>query len=155
IQLLLEIAPSVRRIGYIYDKRHPDNAKTLLEVQRVAEARGLTVIPASVSTQEEMPSAFETIVAARADALMSVPSFLTAELREETVGFARQHRLPPAFATRTQVEVGGLFSYTTDLMRQYAEPASYVDKILRGARPADIPVAQPSRLELLINLRTA
>jgi ABC-type uncharacterized transport system substrate-binding protein len=111
--------------------------------------------PVEVRAAEEFEAAGRAVVGQRAQALIVVPALLFTEQRHRLAELAVQHRLPTMWYRREQVEAGGLMSYGTNFSAMYRRAATYVDKILKGAKPADLPVEQPMKLELVINLKTA
>jgi putative ABC transport system substrate-binding protein len=108
-----------------------------------------------VSHASELDHAFAVITRARADALIVLPDPLVFGLRQRSVEWAARSRLPVIYFTREFVEAGGLMTYGPDLASRHRHAATYVDKILKGAKPADLPVEQPTTFELVINLKTA
>jgi putative ABC transport system substrate-binding protein len=137
---------------------HPDNPYSALafgELERAAGPLGIRLIAVRVAKPQDLDTAFAATAAALPDALL-VPAYLVlvAE-RERIVGFAAEKRLPTVYSQDEFVEAGGLASYGIDLPRLAARAAVYIDKILKGARPAELPVEQPTVFRLTINLKTA
>jgi len=154
-QLLLEVVPSARRIAYLTDPRHPAEPHTTQQVRAAAEARGLTMIYTPATTREEIRRAFATALAEKADGLMVDQNSLNFAHRDDIIALAKQHRLPAVYGLETFVRAGGLLSYGTDGRGNARQMASYVDKVLRGTRPADLPVAEPTEFYLTVNLGAA
>src|SRR5262249_41428545 len=108
-----------------------------------------------VRERNELESALSTIVSARADALLVMAAPLFVAHRAQLIEFAAKNRIPAMFFTREFVEAGGLMAYGASLREQFRRAATYVDKLLKGAKPADLAVEQPTKFELVINLKTA
>ena len=132
---------------------------TMRDLLKEAEAAARTLRVqlrfAEIRRPEELNSAFSTIVRERPDALLVFPSTMLFNERARIVALAAKHRLPSVFNNRQAVELGGLMSYGTSIPELLRRTGIYIDKILKGARPADLPVEQPTKFELLINLTTA
>jgi putative ABC transport system substrate-binding protein len=124
-------------------------------VQAAAGRLGLTVERLAVDSADDFDAALTTIVKQQPDALLVVPNNTAYAFLPRLVEFAASKRLPTMYPFREAVEAGGLVAYTTLLPELFRRVAGYADKILRGAKPADIPVEQPTRFELVINLKTA
>jgi len=150
LELLKEIAPRIKRVAYL------GPWTTATEIVRKDAARlGLTLIVAEIERVEQWDEALAAVSREHADALL-VSGFAAArEHAPRVVAFAAQHRLPAAYAFPESVEAGGLVSYSIDFLDLNRRAAVYVDRILRGAKPADLPVEQPTRFELNLNLKTA
>ena len=158
LQLLREIAPQATHIAVL---QHPGvyseatMRNMLAHIEEAARATGLTLQIADVKGPNDFDSAFESIVAARADALIVLPSPMFYINYPRLVDLAARHRLPTMYVFREAVEGGGLMSYGPDIPDLARRAGKYVAKILRGARPSDLPVEQPVKFEFVINLRTA
>ena len=155
LELLKETLPKLIRVAYIWDPRSP--ALTLIhkEMQAAAQALGLKLQSLEVRNHGELAKAFESAVSERAGALI-VPAPMFGPYRKELAELAEKKKLPLIFDTRTSVEeAGGLMSYGPDFHDMWRRAATYVDKILKGTKPADLPVEQPTKFELVINLKTA
>jgi len=153
LELLKEAVPGVSRVAVMttrlvwgYAGRH---------VQDAARALGITVFYAEADRPEQFAEAFSTIVRERADALLAAESTLNFVHQRRIVEFAATRRLPAMYAARQSVEAGGLIAYGVDGVDLYRRAAVYVDKILKGAKPADLPVEQPTKFELVVNRATA
>ena len=152
VELLREILPKISRVAILWD----GTAQTRISVQEleaVARALGIVVHPLSVRGPGDFARAFSETGGERA-MIVVASSFMFTE-RKRIADLALKHRLPTAVGAREYVEVGGLFSYAVNFLDQFRRAAAYVDRILRGARPADLPVEQPTTFELVINLKTA
>ena len=157
LELFKEAVPKVVRVAVLYDPATPDSVHDVKEVLPVAAgALGLTLRSWEVRAAEDFDKVFAAITKWRPDGLY-VPrrSPLMRANEKRIVGFALTSRLPSAYGSRIFVDAGGLMSYGTDPADSYRRVAIYVDKILKGAKPADLPVEQPTKFELVINLKTA
>ena len=154
LELLKEAVPKVARVAVLYDPATP-SALELKEAQRAARALGLTVQPWEVRAADD----FERVFAAQSkeppDGLYVIGGVLMRNNEKRTVGLALKSRLPSVYYGREAVDAGGLMSYGADRAESYRRVAYYVDRILKGAKPGDLPVEQPSKFELAINLKTA
>jgi putative ABC transport system substrate-binding protein len=124
-------------------------------VKAAAESLGLSVQGVEVRASEEFEAAFDTLVKARAQAVLVIPDSLFGANAKKLAPVVVKSKLPSMFGTRTNVDDGGLMSYGPDLNNLNRQAAIYVDKILKGAKPADLPVQQPTAFQLVINLKTA
>jgi len=153
VELLRDIVPGLRGLGILFNA---DNIATLLESHDVDEAArtfGLEVIPLKIRRVEDIAPALETLQGpARSLYVAADPLVNSNALRINTLALVK--RLPTMYADRAQLEAGGMISYGVDRAELYRRGADYVDKILRGAKPGDIPVQQPTKLDLVINLVT-
>jgi putative tryptophan/tyrosine transport system substrate-binding protein len=140
----------------LWSSTNPNNAARIKDMQAAAQTLRLTVDPlVDVGDSQQFEKGFGAIVAARAEALIMVSDRALLTHRARIVDFAVKHRLPALFPYREFVEAGGLVSYAPSYLAMFRRTAAYVDKILRGAKPADLPVEQPTKFELVINLKTA
>ena len=154
-ELLKEVAPATKRVGVLRDPANPAGIGQWAIIQAAATAGGMEVTPLAVTD----PGAIERGVAAFARAPnggLVVPASGGATLnREAIIASAARHRLPTVYCYRHFVAAGGLIAYGPDLLSQYRRAAGYVDRILKGENPADLPVQAPTRYELVVNLKTA
>jgi putative ABC transport system substrate-binding protein len=155
LELLKEAAPRVSRVAILANPAHPGEQRELGETEKTARAVGTAVQYHHVRTTPDFHAAFDAIVRDNANALLVFPDFATLVHRRQMAEFATKHRLPSVFGWREYVEAGGLMSYGPDRLETAKRLAVYVDKILKGAKPADLPVEQPTKFELVINLKTA
>ena len=155
LALLKEIVPRLSRVSVLWNSVNPDNASQLREAEAAANALGVQLLPIGVRSSNEFDKAFSVINNARADVLYTLGDSLFANNRKRIVDFAAKNQLASMFSTRQAVEAGGLVSYGTDFVDLFRRAAIYVDKILKGAKPADLPIEQPTKFELVINLKTA
>jgi putative ABC transport system substrate-binding protein len=157
LELFTEAVPKVARVAVLYDPATLDSVHDVKEVlPAAASALGLTVRSWEVRAAEDFDEVFAAISKWRPDGLYVPrrgPLMRTNENR--IVGFAFKSRLPSAYSGRVSVDAGGLMSYGTDPSDSYRRVAIYIDKILKGAKPADLPIEQPTKFELAINLKTA
>jgi len=157
LELLKEAVPKLARVAVLYDPAAPTNVVDVKEDLPVAaRALGLTVQPWEVRDADGFGRVFAALNKQRPDGLYVLPAGpLMRTNQKRTVGFALKSRLPSMYGNRDGVDAGGLMSYGADLAASYGRVAYYVDRILKGAKPADLPVEQPTKFELVINLKTA
>ena len=155
LEFLREIVPSLRRLAILANPGNPAVLLDVVETQAAARKLGLEVTTSEVRRAEDITPAFDALVEAHADALYvcTDPLLNTYRVRVNTLALAA--RLPTIHGLREYVEAGGLMSYGPNLPDLLRRAADFVDKILRGAKPADIPVEQPTKFDLVINLTTA
>jgi putative ABC transport system substrate-binding protein len=151
LELIPELVPAARRVGVLGNARDPFVAPFVEEIQQAAPKVRLEVRRIIVRSSDELDGAFATLARERVDAAM-IQGSLSDKL---TVGLALKYRLPSLSTQKSAVRAGILMSYSASLAERGHEIARYVDKILRGAKPADLPVQQPTRYEMAVNLRTA
>jgi putative tryptophan/tyrosine transport system substrate-binding protein len=156
LELLKEAVPKVARVAVLYDAATPGIVLDVKEVLPVAaRALGLTIQPWEVRDVDSFDKVFAAIGKQRTDGLSVAPGRLMDANQKRIVGFALKNRLPSMWNNRRDVEAGGLMSYGADEAESYRRVAYFVDRILKGAKPADLPVEQPTKFELVINLKTA
>jgi putative tryptophan/tyrosine transport system substrate-binding protein len=154
--LLHDVVPKAVRIAVLVNPANAPTAEaTLRDLSAAAPALGLQIEIVNASTGREIEAAFASLVRARADALFIAPDALFGSRRVQLATLAARHALPTACSVREQVEAGGLMSYGTDLVGMFRQTGVYTGRILKGAKPADLPVLQSTRFELVINLQTA
>jgi putative tryptophan/tyrosine transport system substrate-binding protein len=156
MQLLKDAFPNLSRVAVMWNSANPVVFEFYQQARAAAAALGLNLQPVTeVRRVDDFKGAFSTIATAKPDALVVlVDRFLLAH-RMEIVSFAAVSRLPVAYPYRSYVEAGGLMSYAANDLEQFRRTAIYVDKIIRGAKPADLPVEEPTKFDLVINLTTA
>ena len=156
LELLKEAVPKLARVAVLYD---PANPPSVLEVKEVlpvaARALGLTIRSWEVRAADDFEKVFAALNKERPDGLYVLGGPLMNANRKRIVGFALKSRLPSMYSNREAVDAGGLMYYGADLADSYRRVAYYVDRILKGAKPADLPVEQPTKFEFVINLKTA
>jgi putative ABC transport system substrate-binding protein len=155
LELLRDVVPGLRRLAIMANVGNPASVLDMGEAQATARTLGLEVITSEIRRAEDIAPAFEALKGDRADALYLSPDQLMNTNRTRINILAVGARLPTMSGSREYVEAGGLMSYGTNLPDQFRRAADYVDKILRGTKPGDIPVEQPTKFELVINLTTA
>ena len=155
LELLKEILPKLARIAVVGNSSDPGSAQALEETELAAVAIGVMLQYLDVRDAKDIENAFREASKARADALLLLPSFVFNSYRTEIAAIAVKSRLPAMSYQKEFVEEGGLVSYGTSFTDLFRRAATYVDKILKGAKPADVPVEQPTKFELVINLKTA
>lgn len=156
IELLKEIIPKLSRVAVFGTSTRSDNAQSLREVELGANALTVKLQYVDVLSPKDIESAFRAASKARADAvLMMLASAVAASYRAEIVKLAAKNRIPVMYRLREDVEAGGLMYYGVNIVDLDRRAATYVDKILKGANPADLPVEQPKTFEFIINLKAA
>src|SRR5215468_10771233 len=153
LELFKEAVPALSRIAVIFNPATPSHGPSLKAVE--AAKLGLRIQPVPVRSATEYESAFSSIVRERADGLLVLATPLFISGAKQLADFAISLKLPSLFGPSQSVQAGGLMSYSPDRADQWRRTAVYVDKILKGAKPADLPVQQPIKFELVINLKTA
>jgi putative tryptophan/tyrosine transport system substrate-binding protein len=156
LELLKEAVPKVARVAVLYD---PSNTSSVREVKEdlpvAARALRLTIQPWEVRAADDFERVFAALNKERPDGLYVSPGPVINVNQKRTVAFALRSRLPAMYSNRDAVDAGGLMYYGADLAESYRRVAYFVNKILKGAKPADLPVEQPTKFELIINLKTA
>jgi putative tryptophan/tyrosine transport system substrate-binding protein len=154
LEILKEVAPSITRIAVIYNPEQSPQLGMLRNIETLAPSFSLDVVSMQVRQQvEQAIGAFAQ--EGSGGGLVVLPNPVADSIRDVIIGAARQHKLPAIYAFRYFVVDGGLMSYGIDTAEQFKQAASYVDQILRGAKPADLPIQQPTKFELVVNLKTA
>jgi len=153
LQLLKEALPRLTRIVFL---RHAEASATILaEAEAAARGLGLYARTINVRREEELEAAFEIARKERVGAVHVLPSPYLGAIRRSVIALAARHRLPAFYELRAYVEDGGLMSYGPSIADLYGRSATYVDRILKGAQPAEMPIERPAHFELVINLKTA
>ena len=156
LELLKEAVPKVARVAVLYDPAAPGTTPEVKEVLPVAaRALKLNIQTWEIRAADDFERVFAALNKQRPDGLSVSRGPLMDTNQKRTIGFALKSRLPSVYGSRGAVEAGGLMYYGADVTESYRRVAYYVDRILRGARPADLPVEQPAKFELVINLKTA
>ena len=156
LELLRELVPGVSRVGVLVNPANPATSEaTLRDVELAARALGLQIIVLNASTSREINAAFTTFVGERPDALFVGTDPFFTNRRIQLVQLAARHSVPAAYTGRLFAELGGLMSYGSDILDAYRQVGAYVGRILKGAKPVDLPVEQSSKFELVINHETA
>jgi ABC-type uncharacterized transport system substrate-binding protein len=155
LELLKELLPRLARVAVLWNAANPYSANVFKETQAAGRVLGVQVQSLGVRHPEDLDGAFEAARQQHPDALVSVEDPFTGSYRKRITDFAIASHLPSLHGLREDVDAGGLVSYGANLAELARRAAGYVDKILKGAKPADLPVQQPTRFELVINLKTA
>jgi ABC-type uncharacterized transport system substrate-binding protein len=155
LQTLKELAPDIKRTGVIANPKNPNTALYLRAIEPAAAALGLQLSVSPVSDAAEIERAIETFARMPEGSLLVMPDPLTISNRDLIVALTARHRLPAAYPYRLFAASGGLLSYGIDRVDLYRRAAAYVDRVLKGAKAGDLPIQQPTKFELVINLKTA
>lgn len=155
LELLRAAVPRLARVAVLVNPGNAVNANALKRVQAAAQASGVKVLPLQASTESQIEAAFAAVKQERAEALVVLTDPFLRSQGRQIAELAMQQRLPTMFPIRDPVELGGLMSYGQNIADQYYRAATYVDKILKGAKPGDLPVEQPTKFDHVINLKTA
>ena len=155
LEVLRECVPGLRRVAVLANLRNPSSAAAARETEAAGRAMGLEIQVADARLPEQYPEAFASITRGGARAVFVTTDPVLSSNRERIIQLASRHRLPAMYEWREIVEAGGLLAYGPSLAEVNTRLAGYVDRILKGAKPADLPVERPTRFELAVNLRTA
>jgi putative ABC transport system substrate-binding protein len=155
LELLKEAVPHASRVAILWNPVNPVSSHYVTVLRDAGEKLGVMLQPQAVSDPDQFDDAFSTIVAQRAQALVVVVDPLTVRYRERLVELAMRNRMPAMYGFREFVDAGGLIAYGVNVPYLCRRAAAYVNKIIKGAKPAELPVEQPTRFELVINLKTA
>jgi len=155
LELLSELVPQAKVIALLVNPMGPQTERIVRQAEETAVAKGLQFPVLNASTESEIEAAFATLIQLHAGGLVSGSDPFFTSRREQIVALAARHRVPAIYQWREFTASGGLISYGPSLSTAYREVGIYVGKILKGARPADLPVQQPTRFELVVNLKTA
>jgi putative ABC transport system substrate-binding protein len=155
IQLLKDLLPTMSRLAVVYNPNRPTIGTNIKEVETAARRFGLDIRLIPLDSPDTLRIAFDQVVAARPEALMTLPDGMLWTQARPIGALTLGSRLPAIFPERDFVEAGGLMAYGPSLAAHFHRAAAYVDKILKGAKPSDLPVEQPTKFELILNLRSA
>jgi putative ABC transport system substrate-binding protein len=155
LQLLKEAAPKVSLVAVLYNSRFPATVLGMKDAQAAAPALGLKVLPMEVKTPDELGESFATMIKLGVDSFLTFGDPFVASQQGLIVNRAEKLRLPAIHNLPELAQAGGLMSYGASIPTMYRRAATYVDKILKGAKPGDLPVEQPTKFELIINMKTA
>jgi len=153
--LLREVVPKVSRVAVLWNPANPANAHQLREAEVAASALGVRLQPLEAQRPSEIDRAFAAMTRERMGALLVLLDSMLLVQRERIADLAAKNRLPTVYGLRWHAEAGGLMAYGANLLDMVRRIAGFVDRILKGAKPADLPVEQPTNFELVINLKTA
>jgi len=155
LELLKEIAPGISRVSFIFNPVQAPQVVILRAIETAARSAGVLLTPVAVSDAAEIERAVDAFAREANSGMIVAPNPVTITNRKRIIALAAQHRLPAVYPYRYFVEDGGLTSYGSDFAEQYRRAAGYVDRILRGEKPAELPVQAPTKYELIINMKTA
>jgi putative ABC transport system substrate-binding protein len=155
LSLLHELVPKAVRIAVLVNPANPASVSTLQDMPDAARAMGLQIQVLKASTRSEIEAAFASLMSDRAEALYVAGDVFFTSRRVQFTTLAAHHRIPTSYASREAVEAGGLMAYTADRADMYRQVGFYTGQILKGAKPADLPVLQSTKFEFVINLQTA
>jgi putative ABC transport system substrate-binding protein len=155
VELLREIAPNISRVALLMNPTNPNVEVEQTEAEVAAKKLGLEIVTLNARNANEIDSAFEQLLGARADAFITATDPILLDRREQIVSFSHRQRLPAVYYVRQFAAVGGLLSYGPSISWMYRQAGEYIGQILKGANPAEMPVLQPTEFELIINLETA
>ena len=155
LQVIRDCAPGVNRVAIVFDPANPSWAAYLRTIEAAAPAFSMRLVPVAIRDAAEIEANITEFAREPNGALVVLPSPQTIVHRQIIIAVAAQHRLPAIYPYRFFVTDGGLMSYGVNLPDLYKQAASYVDRLLKGAKPADLPVQAPTKFELVLNLKTA
>ncbi|HXV78876.1 MAG TPA: ABC transporter substrate-binding protein, partial [Candidatus Binatia bacterium] len=155
LELLREVVPEAKRVALLTNPANPNMPSIVSTTESAARALGVQLAVVEVRRPSELDRAFTTLTSASADAVVIAPDPFFNEQRQRIVGLASKYRLPTISGTESIVQAGGLMFYGTTTADNWRRTANYVDKILKGANPADLPVERPVKFEFIINLKAA
>jgi putative ABC transport system substrate-binding protein len=155
VELLKQIAPQVTRVAVVYDSANPESKEYLPVIEAAARSLGVQVSISEVRDAAEIERAIEEFAREPNGALIPLPGPLMGVRRDIIISLATRHRLPNVYAFRYYAIGGGLASYGTEIIDLYRRAPSYVDRILKGEKPGDLPVEQPTKFTLIINIKAA
>jgi putative ABC transport system substrate-binding protein len=155
LELLRDVVPNFAHVAVLWNPSNPFHTISLQHARDAAKVLHIKLLAVPVRTTEELGQGFAAILSERPDALLVLADRVFLHDRKSLMEFTLQHRLPGVYAYRELVEAGGLMSFGPDYADMHRRAATYVDKILKGAKPADLPVEQPTRFEFILNLKTA
>jgi ABC-type uncharacterized transport system substrate-binding protein len=155
LEILKETVPKLSRVALMWEPKNAGSAQTWKESQLPAKQLGLQLHSMEVSSADQFEGAFKEAIKARSAALAVTPMVLAANNRKEIVELATKSRLPAVYYRDSFVESGGLMSYGADLADHFRRAADFIEKILKGSKPADLPVEQPKKYEFIVNLKAA
>jgi putative ABC transport system substrate-binding protein len=155
LELLMTAVPRLSRVAVLINPAHRGHPARLKIIQAAALKTGMQVLPVDAPTPDGIERGFASMSRERAQAVIILGDSFFDQQERQITALALKHRLPSIFVVRDYVEAGGLMSYGQNLADNYRRAATYVDKILKGAKPGDLPIEQPTKFELVVNLKTA
>ena len=155
LELLNEVVPKLAQVTLLVNSTNPFHVGSARQAEEAAERLGVKLQVVDVRTADELGRAFDVVTRARPDALLMLADRVFLHNRAAIVAFAARDRLPAVYPYRELVEAGGLMSFGPNYADMHYRAATYVDKIIKGAKPGDLPIEMPAKFELIVNLRTA
>jgi putative ABC transport system substrate-binding protein len=155
LEILRELVPNISRVAFMVNPTNPRTRINARQMQTDARIAGMETVFVNASHERDFRAAFETLIQNRADALLVQGDVLFNDQRDRLVELAERYRVPASYGSRESVMVGGLTSYGPSIADVYRQMGIYLGRILKGTKPADLPVMQPTKFELVINLKTA
>jgi putative tryptophan/tyrosine transport system substrate-binding protein len=155
LQALKECAPSLTRVAVFFEAGNPSSVQYMTAMEAAASSLGVRLVPSPVQSEMEIEQAFASFATDPNGAIVAVPTAGVVRHRGQIIALAAKHRLPAMYPYRFFSAEGGLMSYGTDMASQFRQAALYIDRILKGEKPSDLPVQLPTKFELVINLKTA
>ena len=155
LELLMEVVPKLSRVALLWSPANPNTLRVVKDTEEVARSLRIELQTVEIKTPDDFDSAFRTTTKKRAQALMLAGGGFFGAHQKRIIELAAKNRLPASYPNSQFVETGGLLAYTEDRIYMFRRAAEYVDKILKGAKPADLPVERPKNWELVINLKAA
>jgi len=155
LELLKETLPGISQVGILWNSANPTATRVFTEMEEASLRLGVRIHPMGVRDPDELQKAFKVATRERVGGLFVIEEAVMASYRTRVLDLAAKHRLPTGSQYKEFAEAGGLLTYGPDLLDLFRRAATYVDKILKGAKPADLPVEQPTKFELIINLKAA
>ena len=155
VEIALDLMPGTSKVGILVDVDNPSNAGQLREVEAATGKSGVSALPVDVHTVDKIGVAIQTFVRERVSVVIVLAAARFLDARRRIASFALASRLPTVFTFREEVEDGGLISYGIELRQNYRRAAYFVDRILKGERPGDLPIEFPTKVELVVNATTA
>jgi putative ABC transport system substrate-binding protein len=153
--LLREVVPQIRRIAVLYNPGNPTISVSLKETEAAARTLAVQLQFLGIAGPDDVATAFRNVTTGRAEAILVIADQVFNLLAAQISALALSNRLPTMFSNRHLMDAGGLMAYSPDFFASYRRAATFVDKILKGARPGDLPIEEPTTFELVINLKTA
>jgi len=155
LELLREVVPQIRRIAVLYNPGNPMISVSLKETEAAARTLAVQLQFLGIAGPDDVATAFRNVTTGRAEAILVIADQVFNLLAAQISALALSNRLPTMFSNRHLMDAGGLMAYSPDFFASYRRAATFVDKILKGARPGDLPIEEPTTFELVINLKTA
>ena len=155
LEFLKELVPTARRVSVLGNPGNASVVRNWTETREAARRLGIELLAAEVRSRDELPAVFAAIAQQRPDAIVVLLDTLTVDTRQQILEFTAKYQIPALYSGPMFAEAGGLLTYTVDFHELWRRAAVYVDRILKGAKPADLPIEQPTKFELTINLKTA